>query len=59
MGSCAFLRDRFSDKTFSAVGSKFAVDFEFLLYRHISRSGPWSATYDFGVIIFRKINETF
>ena len=28
-------------------------------YHQISHSGPWSATYDFGVITFCKINETF
>ena len=61
----AFLRGRFSDETFSAVGSKFTADFEFFVlstlekYHQISRSGPWSATYGFGVITFSKINETF
>ena len=30
-GRRAFLQDRFSDKTFSTVGSKFAEDFEFFV----------------------------
>ena len=30
MGRQAFLQDRFSDKTFSTIGSKFAADFEIL-----------------------------
>ena len=57
-GRRAFLQDRFSDKTSSAVGSKFAEDFEFFVlttlenYHQISHSGPWSANYDFGVITF-------
>ena len=61
---CAFLQDRFSDKTFSAIGSKFAADFEvFVLLtleknHQISHSGPWSVTYHFGLMTFCKTNET-
>jgi len=47
------------------VESKFAEDFKFFVlctlekYHQILRSGPWSATYDFVVSTFCKINETF
>ena len=62
MGGRGFLQDRFSDKSFCAVGSKFAAEV-FVLSTleksdQISRSGPWSANYHFGVITVRKINET-
>jgi len=64
MGRCAFLQDRFSDKTFCAVGSKFAAYFEVFVLSTLEKnpqilcSGPWSVTYHFGIITFRKINET-
>ena len=64
MGRCAFLLNRFSDKTFCAVGSKFAAYFEVFVLSTLEKShqilhtGPWSATYHFGVITFSKINET-
>ena len=59
-GRSAFLQDGFSDNTFPAVGSKFAVDFEFFLYRLLENItkfrvvvlGPRPMT--FGVITFRK-----
>ena len=60
MGICAFLQDRFSDKTFSAIGSKFAADFKVLVLltpeknHQISHSGPWSVTYHFGLMTFAK-----
>ena len=61
-GRSAFLQDGFSDNTFSAVGSKFAVDFEFFLYRLLENItkfrvvvlGPRPMT--FGVITLHKWN---
>ena len=60
MGICAFLQDRFPDKTFSAIGSKFAADFKVLVLltleknHQISHSGPWSVTCHFGLMTFAK-----
>ena len=60
MGGRAFLQNKFSEKSFSAVGSTLLQTSNFLFYRllkkynQILRTGPWFATHDLGGITFRQ-----